>query len=141
LGVPYSARVRVRSLIDGSEWEQPYTYEFAFAWARAMIGLYRTAERNEVFKMVSLRSAEVDCINTALDAGVSQDDLRRAASSRCWFIFDGKNRGWPRMPNRTLQKVAGRDGDQGDHTPGPALASRFGSVHRSAGGFRPECSV
>ena len=68
--------MRVRSLIDGSEWEQPYADEFAYAWARAMIGLYRTAERNEVFKLVSLRSAEVDCINSALNAGASQADLR-----------------------------------------------------------------
>ena len=76
LGVAYSQRLRVRSLIDGSEWEQAYTYEFAYAWARAMLGLYSNAERNEVFKLVSLRSAEVDCINNALIAGASQADLQ-----------------------------------------------------------------
>jgi hypothetical protein len=76
LGVAWSPVCRVRSLIDGSEWEQPFTFEFAYAWARAMIGLYRTPERNEVFKQVSLRSAEVDCVNNALHAGVSAADLR-----------------------------------------------------------------
>jgi hypothetical protein len=76
LGVQYSPLVRVHSLIDGSEWEQPLTYEMVYAWARAMIGLYRTKERNEVFQLVSVRSAEVDCINNALFAGTSQEDLR-----------------------------------------------------------------
>jgi hypothetical protein len=81
LGVSVSPLCRIRSLLDGIEWEQPLAYEFAYAWARAVICLYRTPERperNEVFKLVSLRSAEVDCINNALHAGASEADVRES---------------------------------------------------------------
>jgi hypothetical protein len=76
LGAKYHPLVRVRSILGGSEWEQPLTCEMAYAWARAMIGLYRTPERNEVFQLVSFRSAEVDCLNNTLHAGASESDLR-----------------------------------------------------------------
>jgi len=78
LGVTCSPLCRVRSLIDGGEWEQPLAGEPAYAWARAMVGLYRTPGRNEVFKLVSFRSAEVDCVNNMLHAGASEADLREA---------------------------------------------------------------
>jgi hypothetical protein len=78
LGVACSSLCRVHSLIDGSEWEQPLANELAYAWARAVIVLYRTPERNEVFKLVSLRSAEMNCVNNALHAGVSEADLQES---------------------------------------------------------------
>jgi hypothetical protein len=71
LGVECSPLYRLHSMIDGNEQELPLANELAYAWARAMIGLYRTPERNEVFKMVSLRSAELAAINNALQAGES----------------------------------------------------------------------
>jgi hypothetical protein len=54
----------------------PLANELAYAWARAMVGLYRTAERNEVFKLVACRSAELDAVNNALRGGVTTEQLR-----------------------------------------------------------------
>jgi hypothetical protein len=76
LGIECSPLFRLRSTIDGTERDLPLTDEFAYAWARAMIGLYRTPERNEVFKLVAGRSAELDAVNNALHGGLSQADLR-----------------------------------------------------------------
>ncbi len=78
LGVECSPRYRLHSLIDGGERELPLAHEFAYAWARATIGLYRTPERNEVFKLVAVRSAEVDCVSNALNAGASEADLHES---------------------------------------------------------------
>jgi hypothetical protein len=71
LGVECSPLYRLRSMIDGSEQDLPLANEMAYAWARAMIALYRTPERIEVFKLVSIRSAELDTVNNALLAGRS----------------------------------------------------------------------
>jgi hypothetical protein len=75
LGVKYSDLYRLHSLTDGSEREMSFANEMAYAWARAMIGLYRTPERNEVFKLVATRSAELAAINNALHSGVPGDEL------------------------------------------------------------------
>ena len=64
------------SLIDSSETELPLAHELVYAWARALIGLYHTPERNEVMKVVGTRSAEVDAINNALNGGVPMEQLR-----------------------------------------------------------------
>src|SRR4051812_23118545 len=77
LGVPCSDVYRLHDLTDGSERELPLANERAFAWAKAMIGLYRTAERNDLFKLVACRSAELAAVNNALKAGVAPDDLRK----------------------------------------------------------------
>jgi hypothetical protein len=78
LGVEYSDQYRLHSLTDGTYRDMPLTYEMAYAWARAMIGLYRTAERNELFKLVAIRSAELGAINKALKNGVPSDHLRES---------------------------------------------------------------
>ena len=75
-GVSCSPLFRLHRMIDGTESDLPLANEFAYAWARAMIGLYRTSERNEVFKLVSTRSAEVNAVSNALHAGASEADLR-----------------------------------------------------------------
>jgi len=76
LGVVCSPLFRLHSMIDGTEQDMPLANEFAYSWARAMIGLYRTPERNEVFKLVSTRSAEVNAVSNALHGGASEADLR-----------------------------------------------------------------
>jgi hypothetical protein len=76
LGVSCSPQFRLHSMIDGTERDLPLEYELVCAWARAMIGMYRTAERNEVFKLVSGRSAELDAVINALHGGASKADLQ-----------------------------------------------------------------
>jgi len=76
LGVSCSPLFRLHSMIDGAERDLPLANEFVYAWARAMAGLYRTPERNVVFKLVANRSAELNAVNTALNSGVSEADLR-----------------------------------------------------------------
>ena len=78
LGVTCSPLFRLHSLIDDSRREMPLANELAYAWARQMIGFYRTPERNEVFKLVSTRSAELGAISKALHAGTSIEDLRQS---------------------------------------------------------------
>ena len=75
LGVVCSPLFRLHSMIDGTEGDLPLANELVYAWARAMIGLYRTPERKEVFKLVAGRSAELDVVNNALQSGMSQDAL------------------------------------------------------------------
>src|SRR5262249_5445131 len=110
---------------DGSEWEQPLGHEFAYTWARAMIGLYRTPERNEVFKLVALRSAEVDCVNNALKAGVSEADLRegklepslvhlrRAAPGQTTSATGGARRRGKHPPPAQAPRPTGRPAEEG----------------------------
>jgi hypothetical protein len=76
LGVHCSDLYRLHNLADGSETELPLAGEMAYAWARAMVGLYRTAERNEVFKRVAVRSAELNAVNNGLHGGVAKEELR-----------------------------------------------------------------
>lgn len=76
LGVACSPLFRLHNMIDGTERDMPLANELAYAWARAMIGLYRTPERNEVFKLVSTRSAEVNAVSNALYAGASEANLQ-----------------------------------------------------------------
>jgi len=76
LGLTCSRLFRLHSMVDGTERDMPLANELVYAWARAMIGLYRTPERNEVFKLVSTRSAEVNAISNALHGGASEADLR-----------------------------------------------------------------
>jgi hypothetical protein len=76
LSVKCSDLYRLHNLTDGSERELPLANETAYAWARAMIGLYRTAERNEAFMLVAGRSAELDAVNNALHGGVTEEGLR-----------------------------------------------------------------
>jgi hypothetical protein len=78
LGVSCSPLFRLHCMIDGTERDMPLANELAYAWARAMVGLYRTSDRNEVFKLVSRRSAELDAVNNALNDGVSQASLRES---------------------------------------------------------------
>jgi hypothetical protein len=76
LGVNCSPLFRLHSMIDETERDMPLANEVVYAWARAMIGLYRTSDRNEVFKLVAGRSAELDAVNNALNGGASQESLR-----------------------------------------------------------------
>jgi hypothetical protein len=78
LGVRCSDLYRLHNLADGLETELPLVGEMAYAWARAMVGLYRTAERNEVFKRVAGRSAELNAVNNALHGGVTAEELRES---------------------------------------------------------------
>src|SRR5213075_1938120 len=71
LGVSCSPLFRLHSMIDDTECDLTLANELVYAWARAMIGLYRTPDRNEVFKLVSGRSAELDAVNNALNGGAS----------------------------------------------------------------------
>jgi hypothetical protein len=81
LGVQCSDLYRLHNLTDGSETELPLAGEMAYAWARAMVGLYRTAERNEVFKRVAVRSAELNAVNNALHGGVTKEGLQESRLS------------------------------------------------------------
>ncbi len=76
LSVSCSPLFRLHSMIDGTERDLPLANELAYAWARAMIGLYRIPDRNEVFKLVAGRSAELDAVNNALNGGASAASLR-----------------------------------------------------------------
>jgi hypothetical protein len=76
LGVTCSPVYRLRCMSDGTVREMPLANEMVYAWAKAMLGLYRTPERNEVFRMVAFRSAEVDAVNKSLNAGASEADIR-----------------------------------------------------------------
>jgi hypothetical protein len=76
LGVTCSPLFRLHSMIDETERDIPLANEFVYAWARAIIGLYRTPDRNEVFKLVAGRSAELDAVNNALNGGASAASLR-----------------------------------------------------------------
>jgi hypothetical protein len=76
LGVSCSPDFRLHSMIDGTERNLSLEYEMVYTWARAMIGMYRTPERNEVFKLVAGRSAELDAVNNALHRGASKADLQ-----------------------------------------------------------------
>jgi hypothetical protein len=78
LGVKCNELYRLHNLNDGTEQEMPLAYEMAYAYARAMVGLYRTAERNESFKLVALRSAELDAVNNSLHGGVTQEALKES---------------------------------------------------------------
>lgn len=80
LGVSCSPTFLLHSLTDGSEQYLPLANEFVFAWARALIGMYRTPERNEVFKLVAVRSAELGAVNKALNNGATEASLRGAQS-------------------------------------------------------------
>ena len=42
------------------------------------MGEYRAPERNHVFKLIASRSAELNAVNDALNAGVSQERLRES---------------------------------------------------------------
>jgi hypothetical protein len=61
-----------------SERDLPLADEMAFAWARAVMDEYRTPELNHVFRLVVLRSAELNVVNNALNSGVSRDELRES---------------------------------------------------------------
>jgi hypothetical protein len=76
LGVSCSPLFRLHSMIDDTERDLPLANESVYAWARAMIELYRTPDRNEVFKLVVGRSAELDAVNNALNGGASAASLR-----------------------------------------------------------------
>lgn len=76
LGVKCSDLYHMFNLADGSERELPLANEIAFAWAKAMIGLYRTTERNEIFGLIAGRSAELNAVNNALHGGVTEEGLR-----------------------------------------------------------------
>lgn len=75
-GVTCSPMYRMHSMVDGTERDMPLKNEPVFVWARELIPLYRTPERNEVFQHVAKRSAEVDCINNTLYSGSTEDDLK-----------------------------------------------------------------
>jgi hypothetical protein len=79
LGVKYSDQYKLHSLTDGTTREMSLGNELAYAWARAMIEVYRTPERNELFKFVCNRSAELAAINSALHAGISANALREGS--------------------------------------------------------------
>ena len=80
LGVSCSPSFRLHSLTDGTERDLPLANEFVFAWARLMIELYRTPERNQVFGLIATRSAEFGAVNNALNGGAIEADLRGAES-------------------------------------------------------------
>jgi hypothetical protein len=76
LGVKCSDLYRMHNLLDGSEMDLPLANEVVFCWAKAMIGEYRNADRNEIFMLIASRSAELDAVNNALHGGVSGEQLR-----------------------------------------------------------------
>lgn len=75
LGIRYSEQYRLHSLISNHEQEFALDNEPVFVWATLMISLYRTEQRNELFKRVSMRSAEINAINKAIKAGHRLEDL------------------------------------------------------------------
>lgn len=76
LGVTCSPFYRLHRTVDDTERELPLANELTYAWARAVIRLYRTPDRNEIFNLVAFRSAEVNAVNNALNGGVSVESLR-----------------------------------------------------------------
>jgi len=76
LGVKCSDTYIMHNLLDDSEQELPLAMELVYAWAKAMIGEYRNAERNEIFKLIASRSAEFDVVNNALKSGATTKDLK-----------------------------------------------------------------
>ena len=76
LGVTCNPLYRLHNMVDDTERDVPLANELAYAWARAIIGLYRTSDRNEVFKLVAGRSAELGAVNNALNGGASPESLR-----------------------------------------------------------------
>jgi hypothetical protein len=79
LGMDLSPTFRLHSLIDETETELPLANEIVYAWARAMIDVYRNPdrpERTEVLRLVCERSSEYKAINNALYAGETQESLR-----------------------------------------------------------------
>jgi hypothetical protein len=93
LGVTCSPLFRLHNLIDGTERDLPLANEFTFAWGRAMIGLYRTAERNEMLQptgaaILDLRAAtffqaapRCDPFSTVLQTGRNSDRSASGHSS------------------------------------------------------------
>lgn len=77
LGVKGSDAYRLHDPASGTDKELPLADEPAYALARQMITLYRTSGRNELFKLVALRSAELAAINKALAGGVTPEDLAK----------------------------------------------------------------
>jgi hypothetical protein len=82
LGVQGSQTYRLHNLVNGTDCDLLLADEPAYAWARAMIDLYRTRERNELFKLIALRSAELAAINKALASGITQDELVKGTLAR-----------------------------------------------------------
>ena len=81
LGLECSPVFRLHSTTDGGGVERPLTCEFAYAWGRAMLGVYSTAERGSVLSLVAMRSSEVNAVNNALNGGASAADLRGSKMS------------------------------------------------------------
>jgi len=79
LGVKCCDLFQLHNLDSGTEHELPLANELAYVWAKAMIGLYRTPERNNIFGLIARRSAEVDAINNALNSGVPAESLSESA--------------------------------------------------------------
>jgi hypothetical protein len=75
------------NLNDGSEQELPLNKEMVFAWAKAMIGEYRTAERNEVFKLIACRSSELNAVNNALNSGMTVEGLQTSTMGPTHVFF------------------------------------------------------
>lgn len=75
-GVSPSPLYRLAGTTESDACDRPLAREQVYVWARALIRLYRTAERNELFQVVACRSAEVDALNNALNGGVDEADLR-----------------------------------------------------------------
>ena len=78
LGVKCSDDFRLHEMSDDSEQDLPLANEMAFAWAKAVAGEYRTPELNHIFKLITSRSAELGAVSSALNAGLSQDQLRES---------------------------------------------------------------
>ncbi|MES1240930.1 MAG: hypothetical protein ABUT39_04865 [Acidobacteriota bacterium] len=97
LGVTCSEDFRLHEMSDDSEQDLPLADEMAFAWAKAIVDEYRTPELNPVFKRIASRSAELNAVNNALNAGMTEDQLRetRLAPSLVYLRRAKKNYGGP----------------------------------------------
>jgi hypothetical protein len=74
-GISYSATYRLHSLISDQEQELKLDDEPVFIWATLMTRLYHIKKRDRVFRVVSVRSAEVQAIHAALKDGYRAEEL------------------------------------------------------------------
>jgi hypothetical protein len=103
LGVKCSDKYIMRNLLDDSEHELPLAMELAYAWAKGMIGEYRNAERNNIFKLIAQRSAEFDAVNNALNQGANAEDLKGSTIGPCVvYLRRASKEGQRQPPNKTL---------------------------------------
>lgn len=93
LGVHCSDDFRLHETSNDSEQDLPLANEMVFAWAKAVVGEYRTPKLNHLFKLIASRSAELDAVNNALIAGMTQDQLRESKLAPSVVYLSRANKG------------------------------------------------